>query len=249
MAHVDYSAAGIPIRDDLTKTHGELLEHLRAPGTWWTGAERVAIAAESRHALDCALCRERKDALSPSSVKGEHDSLGALPEAVVDVIHRVRTDPARLSKSWFDGVMAAGVSEEAYVEVIGVVTLLAGIDYTARALGAPPPALPDPLPGEPSRHHPATARPGVAWVPMIDPADADGDEAVLARERTALRGLLTPEAFVDAAAVIGAFNVVDRIANATGIPLDAGLAAMSGEVREELDLARFSSSANTPGAG
>ena len=42
---------------------------------------------------------------------------------------------------------------------------------------------------------------------------------------------------------------VDRVANATGIPLDAGLAAMSGEVREELDLARFSSSANTPGAG
>ena len=63
-----------------------------------------------------------------------------------------------------------------------------------------------------------------------------------------LRALLTPEAFVDAAAVIGAFNVVDRIANATGIPLDAGLAAMSGEVREELDLVRFGSSANTPRA-
>ena len=72
------------------------------------------------------------------------------------------------------------------------------------------------------------------------------DEAALARERAALRALLTPEAFVDAAAVIGAFNVVDRIANATGIPLDAGLAAMSGEVREELDLVRFGSSANTP---
>jgi hypothetical protein len=75
------------------------------------------------------------------------------------------------------------------------------------------------------------------------------DEAALARERAALRALLTPEAFVDAAAVVGAFNVVDRIADATGIPLDAGLAAMSGEVREELDLARFGSSANTPGAG
>ena len=73
------------------------------------------------------------------------------------------------------------------------------------------------------------------------------DEAALDRERAALRALLTPEAFVDAAAVIGAFNVVDRIANATGIPLDAGLAAISGEVREELDLVRFGSSANTPG--
>ncbi len=72
------------------------------------------------------------------------------------------------------------------------------------------------------------------------------DEARLAGERAALRALLTPEAFVDAAAVIGAFNVVDRIANATGIPLDAGMAAMSGELRKELDLTRFVSSANTP---
>ena len=63
--------------------------------------------------------------------------------------------------------------------MIGVVTLLAGIDYTARALGAPPPALPEPLAGEPSRRRPATAKPGVAWVPMIDPADADGPEADL----------------------------------------------------------------------
>ena len=179
MVHVDYSAAGVPVRDDLTKSHVELLEHLRAPGTWWTGAERVAIAAESRNALACALCRERKDALSPGSVRGAHQQLGALPEAVVDVIHRVRTDPARLSKGWFDGVIAAGVSVEAYVEVIGVVTLLAGIDYTARALGAPAPDLPDPLPGEPSRLRPASAKPGEAWVPMIAVQDADGAESDL----------------------------------------------------------------------
>ena len=74
------------------------------------------------------------------------------------------------------------------------------------------------------------------------------DDARLARERKALRAVLSDEAFVDTCAVIGAFNVVDRIADATGIPLDEGLAAMSAEVREELDLARFASAANTPGA-
>ena len=74
------------------------------------------------------------------------------------------------------------------------------------------------------------------------------DDAELARAREALRAVLTPEAYVDACAVVGAFNVVDRIADATGIPLDAGLDAMSAEVREELDLARFGPSANTPGA-
>jgi hypothetical protein len=75
------------------------------------------------------------------------------------------------------------------------------------------------------------------------------DDARLAGERRALRAVLSPEAFFDVAGVIGAFNVVDRIADATGIPLDAAMTAMSAEVRKELDLARFASSANTPGAG
>ena len=38
------------------------------------------------------------------------------------------------------------------------------------------------------------------------------DDVALERERKALRALLTPEAFVDCAATVGAFNVVDRIA-------------------------------------
>jgi alkylhydroperoxidase family enzyme len=73
------------------------------------------------------------------------------------------------------------------------------------------------------------------------------DDAALARERRALRELLSDEQLVDTCAVISAFNVVDRIADATGIPLDPPLAAMSAAVRSELDLGRFASSANTPG--
>ena len=75
------------------------------------------------------------------------------------------------------------------------------------------------------------------------------DDAVLARARTALRAVLGPEEFVDVCAVIAAFNVVDRIADATGIPLDPMLDAASGDLRAQLGLARFRSSANTPGAG
>jgi hypothetical protein len=73
------------------------------------------------------------------------------------------------------------------------------------------------------------------------------DEAVLERERSALRAVLSPECFVDTCGVIAAFNVVDRIADATGIPLDDMMAGMSADVRQELDLGRFGSSANTPG--
>src|SRR5437016_13147200 len=44
------------------------------------------------------------------------------------------------------------------------------------------------------------------------------DDALLDRERRALCAVLPAEAFVDACALVAAFNVVDRIADATGIP-------------------------------
>jgi hypothetical protein len=75
-----------------------------------------------------------------------------------------------------------------------------------------------------------------------------GDAAALAGERAALRAELSDAAVVDVCAVIGFFNIVDRVADATGIPLDEPLLLMSGDVRAELNLARFASAANTPGA-
>ena len=71
------------------------------------------------------------------------------------------------------------------------------------------------------------------------------DEEALGRARKALRAVLSSAAFVDTCATIGAFNVVDRIADSTGIPLDDSMLAMSAQVRVELDLARFGSAANT----
>ena len=57
---LDYGRAQVPVRKDLVAAHRFLLDHVRSPGTWWTGEERVAIAAESRQAARCALCRSRK---------------------------------------------------------------------------------------------------------------------------------------------------------------------------------------------
>ena len=75
-----------------------------------------------------------------------------------------------------------------------------------------------------------------------------GSDADVARERRVLAGVLTAEQLVDVAAVIGSFNVVDRIADATGIPLDDMLDAPTAALRGELGLGRFASAANTPGA-
>jgi hypothetical protein len=179
MANLDYSAADVAVREDIRAAQRDLWEHLRRPGTWWSGSERVAIAAESRRAAGCDLCRERKASLSPGAVAGEHTTEGQLSPAIVDVIHRVRTDAGRLTRRWFDGVVAGGIGVPEYVELVGVVTMVAGVDFFARALGVPPFRLPEPLPGEPSRYRPAGATSGSAWVPMIAPEDATGAEVDL----------------------------------------------------------------------
>lgn len=175
----DFDYGGFHVRNDIRAAHRALWEHLAAPGSWWTGAQRIAIATEARCADACGFCTERKVALSPAAIHGAHDSAGVLPSNVVDVIHRVRTDPARLSRQWFDAVAAGGIDDGSYVELIGVVTMLTGVDYFARALGIAPFPLPTPRSGEPSRYRPAAAKPGPAWVPLIDPDDAAGAEADL----------------------------------------------------------------------
>ena len=176
---LDYTAAGVPVREDLQQTHREILEHLRRPDCWFSGAERLAIAAESRNASQCPLCRERQTALSPEHVKGEHARVSDLPEPLVELAHRIRDDSQRLSRGWFDRVRAAGVEEGPYVEAVGVVTFTAGLDFCCRALGIPPFALFAPAPGEPSQHRPENLRSGVAWVAMLAPEDATGPEADL----------------------------------------------------------------------
>jgi len=174
-----FACAPIKIRNDLAAAHSRAWERLGRPGTWWDGAERVAIAAETRHALSCALCRRRKEALSPAAIEGKHDSLGVLPEVVVELVHRVRTDPGRLSERWFRGVIAAGLSEEQYVESLSIVAHVVAIDTMARGLGIDALPLPEPKPGLPSHYRPAGAKPGGAWIPWLEPADLSEAETGL----------------------------------------------------------------------
>lgn len=86
----------VPVREDLLANYQAMWDHVGEPGTWWTGRERVAIAEEVRVARDCVLCAERKSALSPYSVQGEHAPSTELPVAVVEMVHRLTTDNTRL---------------------------------------------------------------------------------------------------------------------------------------------------------
>ena len=175
----DYSGSAYAIRDDIPDAHREIWRKIGQPGSWWRGEDRVAFVEESRNARSCEACAKRALALSPEGAFGPHRPTTNLPGIVVDVVHRLTTDPARLSRSWLDAVNAQGVSDEAYVELLGVVVAAISIDGLHRALGLPPEPLPAPVAGEPSGYRPPGAADSGAWVHTVQPEDAGEAEADL----------------------------------------------------------------------
>lgn len=175
MTEISYDGLPWPVREDVTDAHRRQWARLGQPGTWLTGAERIAVAAEARQAMNCNLCAERKAALSPFAVDGKHDDLGVLDSVMVEQVHRIRTDPGRLTRAWFDDLMAQGHTAERYVETVGVVADVVAIDTFCRGLGVAPWPLPAAETGRPSRQRPP-AEATLAWVPTLGPEDALGTE-------------------------------------------------------------------------
>jgi len=152
---------------------------LGRPGVWWTGGERLQILSEARAARRCGLCRLRKAALSPHSVAGRHDSPGALRSDAVEAIHRIVSDPGRLSEAWYQRTTQTGLGDEAYVELLAVVSITTAVDTFDRAVGSPLRSAPATVAGEPTRRRPAGAKPGLGWMPMLAPEDVTADDPPL----------------------------------------------------------------------
>ena len=353
MDHFEYWDAGFPVRSDLVDANRRAWAFVAGPGTWWTGSERVAIADEVRAARSCALCGTRAAALSPMLVTGRHDASSTLSDPVVDAVHRLVTDPTRLTQSWAKELMAGEVTDAHYVELVALVVFVLNVDVFHRALGLPEAELPLPSAGRPSGHRPEGLTHDAAWIPMLDSRPPGTDEADLfgdlRRPTNVLRALsLVPDAVrtlrfmedryylpaatvldlsdnagraltrgqieyvatavstanrcfycaashgllldigdgqeapehadlldafvhsvldpdpeavpatrdallermgaqgvVDAAALIGSFTRMNRIANATGIELDGPVNAMSGEVQAALGLRDYASAEST----
>lgn len=202
--HFEESGNAITVRDDLSLAHEAAWAAIGVPGTWLTGTQRVAVAAEIRHARGCAHCARIKAALSPHAVAGDHAGLGALgtlEAGAVELIHRVVSDPGRLSERWTQEVLARGLSEGEYVEITGIIAMVMMMDAFTRALGADQRALPAPQTGAPSRHRPAGAKKQAAWLPLVEPEDAteaDGPMYPSSKAGYIYRGLsLVPQSLRD----------------------------------------------------
>jgi len=106
---LSYDDAPVAIRDDIVEAHRRAWQHIAGPGSWWTGAQRVAIAREVRAAWSCGFCAERRMVVSPYMLSGEHSRASEPPawndlepDAIIDAIHRIVTDPGRLGRRFYD---------------------------------------------------------------------------------------------------------------------------------------------------
>ncbi len=177
----------------LKQAHTQTWQAIARAGDFFSGADRVAMVRTAREALTCEFCERRKQALSPNSVTGEHDHSGSMDPVIVDMIHRIRTDPGRLTHAWFNTVTKT-ISKQEYVEIVSVVTSSVIIDTMHNAVGLGLPPLPQPESGRPRRQHNPDAVEAGAWVPVLD-ADATMADTGLPRVPNIARSLgLVPSA-------------------------------------------------------
>jgi hypothetical protein len=87
----------------------------------------------------------------------------------------VITDQSRITQAYVDH---SDLTEEAYVELVGVAVIVFSIDESMRAPGLPLERLPKAVAGEPSRYRPKRACRGIGFVSMLSPdgaVEAEGD--------------------------------------------------------------------------
>lgn len=157
----DYASFPHDIRTNLVDAQRAVWSRLAEPGTWWTGAQRIAIAGVAREAF-----AKRND---PPWLRSEGPGRSrGLPDAAVLAARRIAVDAQRLDAGQV-AEMTARLGDAPYVEVASVVICLVAIDAFAAALGAPPQPLPAPQPGEPSRVRPGEVADDGAFVPMTVP--------------------------------------------------------------------------------
>ena len=164
------------IRPDLTASHDRVWKSLASPGSWLTARERIEVAREARAAQSCQLCSQRKAALSPNAENGDHATrTKTLSVAKIELIHRLVTDPGRITRSWVNAVLAAGVTDTEYVEIAGLVSAVLVVDTFHAALGLKLRELPTPKVGQPRKVRPRTALLEDSYVAMI-PVDGLADD-------------------------------------------------------------------------
>ena len=172
-----FARSPLPVHDDRAEAFRHVWRHLAAPGTWWTGEERVSIAAVARTAYESGESREES----------------GLPAAATEAAALLSHQPAAISQEQINDWESRGLSAGHYVELIGIVSQLTAVDTFHRALEMELEPLPAAQGGEPSQQLPAApATITKAWVPMLGSPTIPTSLSAVPAEMAALEALHGP---------------------------------------------------------
>ncbi len=157
----------IAVRQDLAEVNRQTAEHISAPGTWFTGAERLAIADVTLQAIG------EVDHLAPWVAPSSDRSRFAadLDDAALDAAYRIACHSSTLTESWYQDLLQRGLEPPAYVELVAVVVCTAALASFADGAGVARTPHPQAGDGVPSRLAPSLEASQINWVQVATPAD------------------------------------------------------------------------------
>ena len=159
----------MPVRDDLADAHRLAWDHLAAPGTWWSGAQRIELAYT---ALSAIVDPDPPPPWIPISSTGRLGADLLAPGAAHDMVFRISRFAGTITESVYRAA-ADELGELPYVELCAISSTVGAVVHFCRNIGAHVPPLPGAVDGEPTRERPEElAQPRYNWVPVAAPADA-----------------------------------------------------------------------------
>ena len=166
-----YSDTRLPIPASTSALHADELQTFARPGTWGTAAQRTAIAAETR--------KTRCEAGVQESVGDEAlADITDIPDAARRVARAVALGGISINREFCQQAMRDGLTDGAYVEVVGVAARTAHLDVFARGIGVPSRKLAEPVEDrEPIRQRPEVARDEGFFVDSVPSAPEGGELA------------------------------------------------------------------------
>jgi hypothetical protein len=159
----------VQVRDDLVVAHRLAWDHVAAPGSWFTGAQRVELART------ILLAITDPDPVPPWVAVTTTGRLAAdrcAPDTAHDVAYRLARHAGTMTHELYRRA-ADALGELPYVELCAIVSTVAAVAHFHRNIGEPVPPLPEAVEGDPTGDRPdELAAAALNWVPVAAPADA-----------------------------------------------------------------------------
>ncbi len=155
-----YADSSYPVITAIENIHADQFDQLRAPGTWGTSKQRLAIINEARQSAYRAGTLEKP--INPGIVSDFE-----LSGVARRVVGRLAVSPKDMDQQFYNEAIEDGLSDAQYVEIVGLVSRFMCFDVFARGIDIPLRPLPSANSGLPSEKRPKEAVVEKAWVPTI----------------------------------------------------------------------------------